>query len=162
MSVEYGSGYVPGVLGWCTARHGQYYAAEWGFGLFFETGVAADMAAFLRRLDEPGNHVFWARDRDGFCATLSIDGGDAEDGLAHLRWFIADARTRGQGVGGRLIERAIAAVREDGAAGVYLWTFAGLDAARRVYEKAGFRLVKEIEDTTWGTPVLEQRFEVNI
>ena len=37
----------------------------------------------------------------------------------------------------------------------------GLDAARRVYERAGFRMVGEAEGDTWGTRVREQRFELD-
>jgi hypothetical protein len=42
---------------------------------------------------------------------------------------------------------------------VYLNTFAGLDAARALYEQAGFRLVQEVEAQTWGRVMREQRFE---
>ena len=38
-------------------------------------------------------------------------------------------------------------------------TFAGLDAARHLYEKFGFTLTTEREDSQWGEPVLEQKFE---
>jgi len=42
---------------------------------------------------------------------------------------------------------------------VHLDTFAGLDAARALYERAGFRLVAEQAGETWGRVVTEQRFE---
>ena len=42
---------------------------------------------------------------------------------------------------------------------VWLTSFRGLDAARALYERHGFRLVCEEPATSWGTPVLEQRFE---
>jgi RimJ/RimL family protein N-acetyltransferase len=42
---------------------------------------------------------------------------------------------------------------------VVLTTFAGLDAARALYERLGFRLVAEADGETWGTKVREQRFE---
>jgi hypothetical protein len=45
---------------------------------------------------------------------------------------------------------------------IYLWTFAGLDPARHLYEKAGFTLVKERTGRQWGTEVEEQRFELYI
>jgi hypothetical protein len=45
---------------------------------------------------------------------------------------------------------------------VYLWTFEGLDAARHLYEKYGFKLVEEYEGTQWGTTVVEQKFELNL
>ncbi len=42
---------------------------------------------------------------------------------------------------------------------IYLWTFQGLDAARHLYQQAGFRLLKEQPGTQWGTAVSEQYFE---
>ena len=155
-----GQGYRPGLLGWTVARHGEYYAAKWGFGRYFEAKVGAEMSDFLSRVDDPGNHLFWVADDTGPVATLSLDGGDSEEGLAHLRWFFASDAARGQGIGQRLLEAAISAAKGDGAAGIFLWTFNGLDAARRVYEKSGFRQVRETEDTTWGIAVTEQRFEL--
>ena len=41
---------------------------------------------------------------------------------------------------------------------VELWTFAGLDAARHLYESQGFALVEEQEGARWGRVVREQRF----
>jgi GNAT superfamily N-acetyltransferase len=45
---------------------------------------------------------------------------------------------------------------------VYLWTFAGLDAARHLYEKCGFELVEQSAGNQWGTEVEEQRFELTL
>ena len=160
MTLAVRQGYTPGILGWCVAEHGRYYAREWGFGAFFEAKVGAGMAEFLGRLDAQYNHLFWVGDQDGPLACLSLDGEDAEQGLTHLHWFIASDGARGKGVGTRLMGRTLAAARQDGFAGIYLTTFAGLDAARRLYEKAGFCLVHEAEDMTWGPRMLEQRFEV--
>ena len=160
MNSEVITGYRAGLLGWCVAEHARYYSAHWGFGVFFETKVATEMADFLRRLQDAGNHLFSAADDTDFLATVTLDGGDAQEGLAHLRWFIASNRARGQGLGRRLLDKCLYTARADGADGVYLTTFAGLDAARRLYEDAGFALVTEAEDATWGRVVHEQRFEV--
>ena len=37
-----------------------------------------------------------------------------------------------------------------------LWTFAGLDAARTLYERNGFTLAEEYEGDRWGKTVREQ------
>ncbi len=157
-------GWAPGLIGWCVAEHARYYAAEAGFGVVFEAKLAREMGAFAARLAPPAATIFHASDAEGFLATVSIDGSDArdgmQDGLAHLRWFIAAERARGRGLGKGLMARALAAAREAGMAGIYLDTFAGLDAARAVYERVGFRLVAEAPAETWGRTVLEQRFEL--
>jgi len=45
---------------------------------------------------------------------------------------------------------------------VYLWTFKGLNAAKHLYEKNGFKLVKQFKGMQWGTEVNEQRFELSL
>ena len=40
-----------------------------------------------------------------------------------------------------------------------LWTFKGLDAARHLYERHGFRLAEEYAGAQWGVNLVEQRFE---
>jgi len=67
---------------------------------------------------------------------------------------------RGKGIGRRLITMAIDFCRSRRYRRVYLWTFAGLDVARHVYESAGFELVEHRRGTQWGTEVEEQRYEL--
>lgn len=160
MTIVYGSGYRPGLLGWCVEQHGRYYAENWGFAIPFETMVAADMAGFFRRLEGPKNHIFWAVDDAGLIGTVSVDAGGAESGLSHVRWFITHERARGKGVGRQLFSNLLDTARLDQVTGLFLWTFQGLEAARTLYEQSGFRLAREQRDRTWGVEVLEQRFEL--
>jgi GNAT superfamily N-acetyltransferase len=78
---------------------------------------------------------------------------------AHLRWFIISDERRGQGFGNALLTAGLDFCRQRRYERVYLWTFAGLDAARHLYEKHGFRLTEERRGQQWGTEVQEQRFE---
>jgi GNAT superfamily N-acetyltransferase len=78
---------------------------------------------------------------------------------AHLRWFIASPEIQGKGWGGPLIDAAMDFCRDKGYEKVYLWTCEGLTPARRLYEKAGFRLVEQHVGRQWGKEVNEQRFE---
>jgi GNAT superfamily N-acetyltransferase len=155
-------GYIPGAIGRVTELHAAYYGREWGFGLFFEARVAAELAEFLRRFDA-GRDGFWTAQADG-----SIEGAVAIDGLhaaaegAHLRWFIVSDALRGQGAGGRLMDAAIGFCRGRGYRMLYLDTFEGLHAARHLYEKHGFRLVEQHRGTQWGREVDEQRFELEM
>ena len=66
---------------------------------------------------------------------------------------------RGKGTGNRLIDTAVAFCRKRGYKTIYLWTFEGLDPARHLYEKAGFKLTEERKGTRWGAEVNEQRFQ---
>lgn len=176
------AGYVPGAIGRVAELHARYYSAHWGFGLFFEAQVAAKLAEFLQRFN-PEHDGFWTVSRGGrVLGALAIDGmtaahggqvsSDVQSGAhngeqngepngaqdAHLRWFILAEELRGQGVGDRLMREAVDFCRRCGHPSVFLWTFQGLDAARHLYEKHGFRLAEEREGSQWGTVVLEQRF----
>lgn len=75
--------------------------------------------------------------------------------------MIAEKRARGLGLGHRLMAEGLAALREAGLAGAWLDTFAGLDAARAVYLRAGFRLLHEAEGRSWGRAVREQRYALD-
>jgi ribosomal protein S18 acetylase RimI-like enzyme len=157
-------GWRPGLIGAVTAEHGRYYAREWGFGPFFEAKVAREFAGFLDRAG-PDDLTLSAWTGERFCASLIVDAHDPEahPGEAHLRWFVvADGvgrgQGRGQGLGGAMMVRAMAFLDQRGLSCV-LTTFAGLDPARRLYERHGFTLVEESDAETWGVTVTEQRFE---
>lgn len=162
MTPQYGTGWRPGLIGWTVAEHATYYANHWGFGPVFEAKVAAEMADFTTRLTHPGNQIFWAADaEDTPLGTLSLDMDETEENHAHLRWFILSDNARGHGIGQTLMHHALVHARSHRPIdGLYLWTFAGLHAARAIYEKAGFTLAQESEDTSWGTKVTEQRFQL--
>lgn len=153
-------GYIPGAIGRVAELHGTYYAEQWGFGSYFEGKVASALSEFLGRYDERRDG-FWTVTLAGRIeGSIAIDGIQAEDKAAHLRWFIMSDALRGKGMGNQLMETAIDFCRDRSYGKVYLWTFAGLDAARHLYEKIGFELVEEFNGTQWGTEVTEQRFEL--
>jgi GNAT superfamily N-acetyltransferase len=153
------SGYRPGLIGQVVTLHAAYYHANWGFGLPFEAKVASELAAFLSRF-VPGRDGIWlALQGDAVVGSVAIDAGEAEGRGARLRWLILAPAAQGRGVGGQLLATALAHADGLGVARVYLTTFAGLDAARALYERAGFVLTHEQLDTTWGVAVREQAFE---
>lgn len=160
--IEISSGYRPGTIGRVAELHGVYYHRDWGFGAFFEAKVATELAAFVGRCD-PARDGLWTASREGRVeGSIVIDGSRAAAEGAHLRWFIVSDLCRGRGVGGRLLETALAFCRGAGHPRVYLWTFAGLGAARHLYERSGFRLVEERRGAQWGIEVTEQRFALTL
>ena len=160
--IEHGP--LPGLLGDVVALHGRYYARHWGFPASFEGQVAREMADFLARYDPTRDRIAWVRTEDRVLASITLDGSDPvlPPGMAHLRWFVADGATRGQGVGALLLRRAIDFARGAGFAKIYLTTFQGLHAASALYHAAGFRVVAEATGSSWGRTVLEQRLECNL
>jgi GNAT superfamily N-acetyltransferase len=151
------SEYRPGALASLCALQCEHYFREWQFGQAYEAVVSGDMSEFLNRFD-PSRDFVQVIIQNG-----SIEGGiviDSLDGqLVQLHWFIMSDRLKGLGLGSKLIANAMAFVRERNYQRVYLTTFQGLDAARHLYEKAGFVLSSENEAATWGRTVTEQRFD---
>ncbi|MDQ5986839.1 MAG: hypothetical protein CSYNP_02572 [Syntrophus sp. SKADARSKE-3] len=158
--IEIVKGYVPGSIGRVAELHGTYYHRHWSFSLFFEARVATELAAFLGRYDQRRDG-FWVAMQEGRIeGSIAIDGLHAEEQGAHLRWFIVSDALRGKGIGKILMNAAIGFCRDTGYERVYLCTFEGLNTARHLYEKAGFRLVEQQMGAQWGTEVNEQRFEM--
>lgn len=161
-SFEIVEGWRPGALGRIVELHGDYYHRQAGFGLFFEAKVARELAEFLCR-SRPGRDGLWLALVDGRVeGSIVIDGIAATDRGAHLRWFVVSDRLRGQGAGHALIAAALALCRANRWPSCHLWTFAGLDAARHLYEKNGFTLAEERRGAQWGVEVSEQRFELSL
>jgi GNAT superfamily N-acetyltransferase len=151
-------GYLPGCIGRIAELHARFYAQAVGFGLPFEAKVASELAAFCSRLDPEADGLWLALQGESVEGAIAIDAVQQATSGAHLRWFITSDATRGSGVGSQLLEAAMAFCRARAYPRVYLWTFDGLQAARHLYEKQGFRLAHSERGAQWGKEVNEQMF----
>lgn len=157
-AIELHPGFLPGAIGRVAEMHGRYYAREWAMSSFFEARVAAGMADFSQRLDRPMNQIWLALQAGEIVGSIAVDGEDLGEGKGHLRWVIVDDGLRGSGTGKRLLDAAMAFCDAQGFEETHLWTFKGLDAARKLYEAAGFTLAEEWSGDQWGQVMTEQRF----
>jgi uncharacterized protein YhfF/GNAT superfamily N-acetyltransferase len=154
-------GYLPGAIGAVATLHAGYYGPQHGFGAYFEAKVAREFSEFVARFDPARDGLWLVVGAGRVLGSVVIDGSEAASrshGHAHLRWFILADELRGRGLGRRLLDQAMAYCRDRRVPLVQLATFAGLEAARALYEGAGFRLVREVEAETWGRAMREQRF----
>jgi len=152
--------YYPGVIGRITELHANYYSKNWGFGLYFESKVATELSEFLNRFEKNRDGIWTAQINSEIVGSIIIDGYKSDGEGARLRWFILDTNYQGKGIGNLLMDKAITFCQEKEYEKIYLWTFAGLDAAKHLYEKYGFKLCKEHQDSQWGKAVSEQMFEL--
>jgi GNAT superfamily N-acetyltransferase len=160
MRVSVEKGYIPGCIGRICELHARFYSKLVGFGLPFESKVARELAEFCTRYDGQRDGL-WLAIYDGQVhGSIAIDGLHADGERAHLRWFITSDEIRGGGTGTALLSAAMDFCKIRSYQQVYLWTFAGLNSARHLYEKFGFRLVHQQRGAQWGLEVDEQRFEL--
>jgi DNA-binding MarR family transcriptional regulator/GNAT superfamily N-acetyltransferase len=157
-AIEIHEGFLPGAIGRIAEMHGRYYSHEWGMSPFFEARVASGMAEFSQRLDRPMNRIWLALQAGEIVGSIAVDGEDLGESKAHVRWVIVDDGLRGSGTGRRLVDAAVKFCDAQGFAETHLWTFKGLDAARKLYEATGFVLAEEWSGDQWGQMLTEQRF----
>lgn len=150
----------PGDIGWVIARHGELYAQEYGWDVSFEGLVAGIAGGFLTTFDERRERCWIAElagERVG-CVFLV----KASKSVAKLRMLLVDPTARGRGLGATLVNECIAFARQAGYRKLTLWTNDILHAARRIYERAGFRLVKEEKHHSFGHDLVGQFWELEL
>jgi GNAT superfamily N-acetyltransferase len=156
------TGYYPGVIGKITELHATYYHDNWGFDVSFETQVGRELSAFVSEFQH-GRDGLWAATVHGeFAGAIAIDGRQAAEQGARLRWFIVAPQFQERGLGSLLLKEAIEFSKRVGYKKIYLWTFKGLDAARSLYERAGFQLCEAHDASQWGGDLTEQMFEMHL
>lgn len=150
----------PGDLGWVIARHGELYAAEYGWNTTFEVLVAGIATAFFRDHDPAREHC-WFAEVDGHtvgCIFLVR----ASDRAAKLRLLLVEPEARGHGIGQALVRECVTFARQAGYETLTLWTTSNLSAARRLYEEAGFRLVASDPLHDFGHDLISEIWELDL
>jgi GNAT superfamily N-acetyltransferase len=135
-----------------------------GWDARFEALVARIGAEFIERFD-PRREACWIAEREGRpigCICLvRARGADNRPrrGVAQLRLLLVEPTARGLGVGRRLIAACDDFARTAGYHRIVLWTNSVLDAARHLYEQAGYRRTASEPHRSFGAALVGETWE---
>ena len=149
-----------GDMGWIVHRQAVLYAQEYGWDSGYEALIADIAGRFLRDFKPERERCFVA-EREGKIVG-SVFAVEDSAAVARLRLLYVEPAARGQGLGRRLTEACIDFARTSGYARLELWTNDILTAARRIYQAAGFELVKEEPHHSFGHDLVGQTWSLDL
>jgi DNA-binding MarR family transcriptional regulator/N-acetylglutamate synthase-like GNAT family acetyltransferase len=138
----------PGDIGWVVHCHGVLYSQEYRYDERFEALVAKIAGEFIENYD-PKRERCWMAERNGElvgCVFLV----KKSKTVAKLRLLLVEPSARGLGLGKRLVAECVAFARKADYKKIVLWTQSELQAARGIYQHAGFQLVDQRRHSSWS------------
>jgi DNA-binding MarR family transcriptional regulator/GNAT superfamily N-acetyltransferase len=151
-----------GELGWLIHRQGLLYHLEQGWNGEFEALIARIYADFEAAPAKPPK-ALWVAEYGGEAAgSVFIVPAAGEDKTAQLRMLYVEPAFRGLGLGKRLVDQAVQFSRDAGYARIILWTQDCLSSARKIYQGAGFTLIREEPHHSFGADLNGQYWQLDL
>ena len=150
----------PGDLGYVIHRHGKLYAEEYGYGVSFESYVAAGIHEFYQAYDPAVDRV-WICEHDSHIVGFLLLMHRLHD-VAQLRFFYLEQDYRGIGLGKKLMTLYMEFLSSCGYTSSYLWTTHEQTTAAALYKRYGFTFTEEKTSTAFGKPLREQRYDLRL
>ena len=151
-----------GEIGWLIHRQGLLYHLEQGWNGEFEMLIAQIYGEYDAAPATPPKSLWIAEQRGEVAGSIFIIPAAGEQGTAQLRMLYVEPAFRGLGIGKRLVEQAVTFSRASGYKRVILWTQDCLTSARRIYQSAGFALLREEPHHSFGVDLNGQYWALEL
>lgn len=152
-----------GEIGWLIHRQGLLYHLEQGWNGEFEALITRIYQKYEAAPATPPKGL-WVAEQGGEVAgsIFIVPAAEEPEGTAQLRMLYVEPAFRGRGIGKRLVEEAIRFSRSSGYRRIILWTQDSLGSARRIYQSAGFQLVREEPHHSFGADLNGQYWALEL
>ena len=150
----------PGDMGWVVQQHGEIYWREYGWDMRFEALVSGIVSGYVTNYQSDFEKC-WIAEIDGVRAGSAFVVRKSKT-TAQLRLLILTPEARGLGLGGKLCDECIAFARATGYKKMTLWTNSCLLAARAIYAKRGFKLVKAEPYQGFGQDLVGETWDLKL
>lgn len=150
----------PGDYGWVIHSNGRLYADEYNWDIAYEEMVLQIVADFVKGFDPKKEHC-WIAELGGQNVGCVFLVKHTEE-IAKLRLLITEKKARGRGLGKLLVEQCTTFARQAGYKKIVLWTQSHLLAARGIYKKAGYVLIKSEPGHMFGHDMVSETWELKL
>jgi DNA-binding MarR family transcriptional regulator/GNAT superfamily N-acetyltransferase len=152
----------PGDMGMVVALEGAGYVEQFGWDGAFEGLAARIVADFIDHFD-PKRERCWIAEIDGHhMGHIFLVRHPDQPETAKLRLLYVDPSARGLGLGKTLVDECVRFAHSASYKKITLWTQSILTAAHRIYQSAGFKLVKEEPHHSFGHDLIGQTWELQL
>ena len=148
----------PGDIGWITHRQALLYQQEYGWGIGYEALVAEILGGFVKSFDAASERAWIAEHDQKILGSVFLV--RASEKIAKLRLLYVEPSVRGLGIGRRLVDECIAFACSKGYETLTLWTNDVLISARKIYQAAGFRLMRTERHHSFGKDLTGQTWDL--
>lgn len=139
-------------------RHRDLYESEYSFGVEFGDYVEKYVLKFNESHDQTKENIWVAESNGVVVGVIAIV--KANDSTAQLRWFLVEPQMRGRGLGHKFMKTVIDFCKKRNYKNVFLWTVSELESARHLYKSYGFKLTETKENNTWGSHLIEEKWDL--
>ncbi|SRR5579859_1098667 len=151
----------PGDLGWVIHRQSLLYHRDYGWDMSFEGLLAEILGRYASGFD-PAREDGWIADLEGSPVGSIFLMKSEDPQIARLRLLHVEPEARGLGVGTRLVHACIDRAQKLGYRQLTLWTNDILISARRIYQAAGFRMIKVEAHRSFGKNLVGQTWILDL
>lgn len=142
------------------SRHKNLYQNEYNLSPIFGNYVDTGVHDFVENFDADKECMLIAIVNAHPVGSIAV--ANVDNKTAHLRYYLLEPEVRGQGLGQRLIDKALLFCRDKNYTHVFLETISALKTARYIYKSKGFAITHTHENPAWGTNVVEERWDLDL